>query len=166
MQIPQTDRCINKRDDHGVRPTLAAASKNEKPLARQGEVLRVRWAALLPTNVLPTTGRNELATQADRLLEGQQTATICYVQSNVLAPASLKQLMSDFRSIITPLITQLANLHHQQHQKPQQCSRSRSRSRSRQQRQQPHQQQTSYPNWCFNDTTWGNANINSCQPCK
>lgn len=132
------------------------------------EVLRVRWAALLPTHiqpflkVLPSTSLQDLATLADRLLEGQPqvaeinqppAADICVAANNL----SLQRQIDDLRTIVTALASQLADQRARSDR-----GRFRSRSRSQQRGAAPQQPRQT----CYYHSKWGSAARNCQQPCS
>lgn len=162
-------RLLNEMAMGTDKPTqLLAKMRNLSNGRLSDEVLRIRWAALLPSHIqpllkiLPTTGLNELAILADRLLEGQgQVATIsspvpetCITSST----PSLQRQIDDLRTLVTALTTQLANQHSR--------GRPRSRSRSRQQRgSSPHQQQQRNTAFCYYHNRFGMAAKKCAVPC-
>lgn len=171
-------RLLNEMALGADRPSqLLAKMRNLAQGRLSDEVLRIRWAALLPTNIqpllkiLPSTDLNELATLADRLMEGQQqicAATTIETPPLVCAASSsqrpsMQQQIDDLRTIITALTTQLAN----QARFNRERSRSRSRSRQRGSSQQrgPSQQRQQQNNWCYFHNKWGSSARNCQQPC-
>lgn len=149
------------------RPTqLLAKMRNLAQGRLSDDVLRVRWAALLPSNVqpllkiLPSTTLDELATLADRLLEGTtQVATITTQPSPEVYAAgpagpSIQRQLDDLRTIVTALVNHLTTPSGRQ-------GRGRSRSRSSQRRGASPQQQ----NLCYYHRKFGNSARNCAAPC-
>lgn len=84
-------KLLNEMSFGADRPSqLLAKMKNLSQSRISDDVLRVRWAALLPANVqpllkiLPSASLNELALLADRLLEGQGQVSTSLLQADKL----------------------------------------------------------------------------------
>lgn len=169
-------RLLNEMALGSDRPSLLLGKMRNLAQGRlSDDVLRVRWAALLPTTIqpllkiLPSTSLNELAILADRLLEGQaQVLDVSPPQSaqvNATAPtasSSLQRQIDDLRAVITVLTTQLAD-----RQSYLGRGRSRSRSGSRQ-RQAQRASSPGQPNaaLCYYHNRWGSAARNCRPPCS
>lgn len=164
-------KLLNEMSLGADRPSqLLAKMKNLSQSRISDDVLRVRWAALLPANVqpllkiLPSTSLNELALLADRLLEGQGQVSEVQLQqpAEVCAAApgtSLQRQLDDLRTIVTALTTQLAE---QRLSRPRGRSRSRSHSRRLSRGPSPQRRNDS---WCFYHNRFGQSARNCASPC-